>query len=179
MGHVLLKCVFGHMRTVKTQNGLHIHAVWAGPSLSTNRITGYYRMYEWRVKAQMTICNCAGRFELAHFVHVQRPFWLHVAHIMLLQFWCNTSKVLLQPTKCCTTTKILEQSCCNITNILLQSCCYNLVSVLPKYCYGPATTLTKYCCNSVVTLPKYNTMWQPIKVECIVAIYRITMYCCY
>ena len=47
MGCAVRKCVYGQVRTAKAQISLHIHAVWSGPSLSANRIIGYYRMYEW------------------------------------------------------------------------------------------------------------------------------------
>ena len=30
----------------------------------------YYRMYEWRAKAQMILWACAGKSESAHFAHV-------------------------------------------------------------------------------------------------------------
>ena len=34
--------------------------VWSVPSLSANRIIGYYRMYKWRANTQMILCTCAG-----------------------------------------------------------------------------------------------------------------------
>ena len=34
------------MRTAKAQISLRIRAVWSGPSLSANRIIGYYRMMD-------------------------------------------------------------------------------------------------------------------------------------
>ena len=71
---VHFKRVFGHMRTAKAQISLHIGAVWSGPSLSVNRIIGYYRMYERRSKAQMILCTCAGWSEFAHFAHA----WRHI-----------------------------------------------------------------------------------------------------
>ena len=43
--------------------------------LSANWITGYYRMYEWRAKARMILCTCAGWYESLHFAHVQRHFF--------------------------------------------------------------------------------------------------------
>ena len=39
-----LNRIFGHMRTAKAQISLRFRAVWSGPSLSGNRITGYYEM---------------------------------------------------------------------------------------------------------------------------------------
>ena len=79
------KCVFGHMRIVTTQIIWRIRAVWSGPSLSTTRIIGYYIMYEWRAKAWMILCACAGWCESAHFTHAPRHlfawhgpfFWRH------------------------------------------------------------------------------------------------------
>ena len=44
----------GHLRTAKAQIRLRRCTVWSGPSLSTTRIIGYYRMYQWRTKAQMS-----------------------------------------------------------------------------------------------------------------------------
>ena len=68
------KRIFGHMRTTKAQISLRICAFWSGHSLSANRITGYYRMYDWRAKDRMIICACAGWSESAHFAHVRRHF---------------------------------------------------------------------------------------------------------
>ena len=45
------KNVFGHMRTAKAQISLPIQAGWSGPSMSTNRVIGCYKMFEWREKA--------------------------------------------------------------------------------------------------------------------------------
>ena len=41
---------------------------------SESALFGYYRMYEWRAKAHMIVCACAGWFEFAHFEHVWRHF---------------------------------------------------------------------------------------------------------
>ena len=48
---------FGHMRTAEALINLCICAIWLGPSLSTQRIIGYYRMYEWWAKARMILCS--------------------------------------------------------------------------------------------------------------------------
>ena len=61
---------FGHMGTAKAQISLRIRAVRSGLSLSANRITGRYRMYEWRAKARMII-----------FAHAQDDLNLCVAHV--------------------------------------------------------------------------------------------------
>ena len=73
------KHVLGHMHTEKAQISLHICTVWSGPSVSTTRIIGHCRMLEWRAKACMIFCVCAGWSESAHFVHVRR-------HIFT---WCS------------------------------------------------------------------------------------------
>ena len=73
-GRTMRKRVFGHMRTAKTQISLRIRAVWSGPSLSANRIIGYYRMYDWRINVQMILCACSGWSESAHLAHVRRHF---------------------------------------------------------------------------------------------------------
>ena len=69
-GSAMWKCFFRHMLTAKTQISLHINAVWSGPSLSTKSVFGYYKMYEWRAKAQLILCTCTGCtgwFESAYF----------------------------------------------------------------------------------------------------------------
>ena len=38
-------------------------------------VFGYYRMFEWRAKAQMILCACTELSESAHFVHVWRHFF--------------------------------------------------------------------------------------------------------
>ena len=72
IGRAMRKCDFGHMRTAKAQVSLRIRAGSSGPSLSANKIIGYYRMYEWRVKARMILCACAELSYLAHFAQVRR-----------------------------------------------------------------------------------------------------------
>ena len=66
------KRIFGHMRTSKAQISLRIRAVWSKFSLSANRIIRYHRMYQWRAKARMGPCACAGWCESANVVHAQR-----------------------------------------------------------------------------------------------------------
>ena len=44
-----------HMRTAKVQISLHICAVRPGLLLSTNRIIGCYRIYQWRSNARVSI----------------------------------------------------------------------------------------------------------------------------
>ena len=68
------------MQTGNAQISLCICAVWSGPNLSTDRIIWYYRMYEWRAKAWVILCTCAGWSESVHFVHVRR-------HVFT---WCST-----------------------------------------------------------------------------------------
>ena len=46
---------FGYMRIAKAQISLRTRAVWLKTSLSANRISGYYRMYEWRAKGEMIL----------------------------------------------------------------------------------------------------------------------------
>ena len=76
----MLKHVFRHMLTAKAQISLCIHAVWSGPSLSTDRIIGYYRMFQWRGNAQMRICVCAGWYRSLHFEQTLRHFFT----------WCSS-----------------------------------------------------------------------------------------
>ena len=61
MGRAMQKRAFGYMRTAMARISLRARVVWSGPSLSANRIIGYYRMFQW-------IAN--GRIRLhVHFVH--------------------------------------------------------------------------------------------------------------
>ena len=64
-------------------------AVWSRPSLSTARITGYYRMYQWRAKARMRPCAYAVWSESIHFVHASRQFfaWRGPAWSLLFAWW--------------------------------------------------------------------------------------------
>ena len=55
------------MRAAKAQISLRVRAVWSRPSLSANRITGYYEMYELWAKAQSILCACTGWSETATF----------------------------------------------------------------------------------------------------------------
>ena len=45
------------------------------PSLSANKIIGYYRKYALRAKTWMILCWCAGLSESAHFARVRRHFF--------------------------------------------------------------------------------------------------------
>ena len=72
IGGAKRKCAFRHMRTAKALIRLRIRAVWTGPSLSADRITGYYRMYKWRITARMMLCACVGWPESGHSAHVRR-----------------------------------------------------------------------------------------------------------
>ena len=88
MGCAMRKCVFGYTWTVKAQIRLRRCSIWSGPSLSTNRISGYYRVYEWRAKAWMILCTCAGWSVSANFAHVLRHcfawhgrFWWKIVSI--------------------------------------------------------------------------------------------------
>ena len=60
---------------MKAQISLHIRAGWSGPSLSTNRIIVYNRMFQRRANAQVKLCACAGWCESTHFGHAWRHFF--------------------------------------------------------------------------------------------------------
>ena len=66
------KRFFWHMQAGKAQIRLRMGEVWSGNSLSTNRIIGYYRMFEWRAKDRMILCACAGLSKYVRFAHVRR-----------------------------------------------------------------------------------------------------------
>ena len=72
MGHAMQKCAFGHKRTVKAQEC----EGWSGPSLSAARIIGFYRVFQWRAKARIKFCACAGWCESADFAHARRHFFV-------------------------------------------------------------------------------------------------------
>ena len=75
---------YWHMQTAKAQISLGIHSVWSGPSLSTNRIIGYYRLYLWRAKVWIILYPFPGWSESANFAQV----WRH------LFTWCSPVTVL-------------------------------------------------------------------------------------
>ena len=75
------KHVFGYMRTVKALIRLRIRAVWSRPSLSANRIIGYYRMYGWSAKARIILCACAWWSESLHFVRARMHFLLDAVQL--------------------------------------------------------------------------------------------------
>ena len=79
MSCAMRKLVFGHMRIAMVEFSLRIHTILWRSSLSANRFTGYNSMYEWRVKAQMILCACAGWS--ARFWHVRRHFSLDAAQL--------------------------------------------------------------------------------------------------
>ena len=68
LGRTVQKRVLG--RTTNAQKSWW--AVWSGPSQFANRIIGYYKMYEWRAKAQMVLYTCTGCSESEH---VRRHFF--------------------------------------------------------------------------------------------------------
>ena len=59
IGRAMRKHDFRHIRTAKDQIRLSIGAVGSGPSLSANRIIGYYRLFEWRAKYRVILWACA------------------------------------------------------------------------------------------------------------------------
>ena len=67
-------CIMGNIRGQQRPRSAYASAVWSGPSLSTNRIVGYYRICERRAKAQIVLCTSAGWFESVHFAHTRRHF---------------------------------------------------------------------------------------------------------
>ena len=59
-------------RTAKAQISLRIRAVWSGPSLSANRITGSFRMYQCLRNATNETCTCVGWIWICAFSHARR-----------------------------------------------------------------------------------------------------------
>ena len=62
------KRVFLHVRTAKAQISLHIHIVWSGPSLSTNKIISLVLQNVWT----------GERKPRWYFVHVQDDTNSHI-----------------------------------------------------------------------------------------------------
>ena len=48
---------------------------WTAHSMSANRITGYYGMYDWDANARMRLCACVGWREITYFVNARRHFF--------------------------------------------------------------------------------------------------------
>ena len=97
MGNAMRKHVFGHVRITNAQISLRIRAVWSGPSLSANRIIGYYRMLQWRANVWMILCACAGWSESAHhFTDIWRHFFVSLAAHMNRPFSCVTEFVKIE-----------------------------------------------------------------------------------
>ena len=59
-GLTVRKHIFERMRAAKAQISLRIRADWSGPSLSTNRIVGHNKMYEWKANVRIKLCACVG-----------------------------------------------------------------------------------------------------------------------
>ena len=100
-GHAMRKHVFRHMWTAKTKISLRICTVWSGLSLSANWIIGYYRLYEWRAKAQMIFRTYPGWSDSAH---VWRHFFAWgVPDSSAPNIWVLTgvTYTLKAPTKIC------------------------------------------------------------------------------
>ena len=57
-------------------------------------LPGYYRMYQWRAKAQIRPCVCAGWRESGHFAHAQRHFFTWCGHWLIVLGFNNTSTIL-------------------------------------------------------------------------------------
>ena len=84
LGRPMRKCVFGHMRTAKAQISLRICAVLSGPSMSATIIIGYYRMYEWKAKAQMIFRAAQDDLNLRNLRMCKGIFLLDAANIYVL-----------------------------------------------------------------------------------------------
>ena len=69
-------CVLEYMRTAKAQIRLRGCTVWSGPSLS-----GYYRMYQWRTNARMSLCMRGMNLNLCILRMFKDACLLHVAHL--------------------------------------------------------------------------------------------------
>ena len=79
--------VSGCLWTANAYIRLRNRAVRSGSSLSSNRIIGYYKMYEWRAKAQIIFCECADDLNL-HVTRFRRDFLAHLSR-RLRMMYCN------------------------------------------------------------------------------------------
>ena len=57
MDCVMQKRVFEHMQKANAHIHMRMRTVWPVPSLSANRIIGYYRLYDWKTKARMNFTH--------------------------------------------------------------------------------------------------------------------------
>ena len=90
---VMRKRVFGHMRTAKAMINLRISAVRSRLSLSATKIVEYYRMHEWRAKARVILCACAG-WSLRIFAHVRKHVFAEVAYITIMFLFTWAEKAI-------------------------------------------------------------------------------------
>ena len=85
-----------------------ICTVWSGPFLSTARIIGYYRIYQWRVKAPMRLCSC-------------RMIWIHTfwACSQALFAWHSSNNNTQIQIRCPFRAKNTGPSCSKLTTSLV------------------------------------------------------------
>ena len=80
-----------HQRWAKTEEPRKNHLTIRKHNFafSSNRIIWYYRMYEWRAKARIILCACAGWSESVHLRMFESTFLLDEAHMhqRLLVTW--------------------------------------------------------------------------------------------
>ena len=77
------------------------HPARSGPSLSANRIIGYYKKYEWTAKARLIVCARAEWYESAHFAHAR---------------WCNVTIMNVLFSDACT---VITFNCCLLCFLFL------------------------------------------------------------
>ena len=101
------KRVFGHMRTANAQISLWIHTAWSRSSLSGHRITGHYRIYQWRANARLRFCPCAAWIWICAFCACSTIYFrLTQLHSMTWQFvlpaycplWSNSNNYWINST---------------------------------------------------------------------------------
>ena len=81
------KNVFWYMWTVKAQISLRICAVWSGPSLSTNRSIGYYRMFLNEKQLPGWDCTWAGWSNLHSLAHAGATFSIDMTLLYSRLYW--------------------------------------------------------------------------------------------
>ena len=93
-------CVFGDMQTAKAQIILRFRAVWSGPSLSANRIIGYYRMYEWSAKYPDDTLSMRRMIGMRILRMFEGAFPLDAAHIAIRRAALGSNNYCLNSIHC-------------------------------------------------------------------------------
>ena len=81
MGRAMRKCIFGLVRTAKSQISLHIRAVWSGTLLSAKRIIRQYRRYQQEQMPGWDLAHVRDESESVHFGYAGRHVFVYLCSI--------------------------------------------------------------------------------------------------